>query len=59
MLKKSEWKKFKLDFSNFSVKDKDGKNYWFSVVNENDSFKLKIGDPDILVVGIYTLRYKL
>lgn len=55
-------KKYQLDFSNFSVQDKNGEGYDFtrSTVNE-ENIRLKIGDANRLISGIHTyvISYKV
>ena len=50
----TEGKKFRLDFSNFSVTDDKGKAYRFSRTSEGDTIKLKIGDADKTITGRHT-----
>ncbi len=50
----SDGKKFKLDFSNFSVRDENNKSYMFSKTIEGEKIKLKIGDPNKKITGVHT-----
>lgn len=54
-------KKFKLDFSNFSVTDENNFAYKYSRSTVDESIKLKIGDPDRTISGIHTyiIQYKV
>ena len=55
-------RKYKLTFNNFSVTDEFGNDYRFinSIVNEKN-IRLKIGDADELITGVYTyiISYKV
>ena len=47
-------KKYKLEFNNFSVQDENGKGYRFTTSSIDEKIiRLKIGDPDRLISGIY------
>ncbi len=49
-----EGKKYKLEFNNFSVQDENGKGYRFTTSSIDEKIiRLKIGDPDRLISGIY------
>ncbi len=50
----SDGKKFKLNFSNFFVRDENNKNYMFSKTTEGENIKLKIGDPNKTITGAHT-----
>ena len=55
-------KKYKLEFSSFSVVDEKGNGYQFSTSNINEkNIRLKIGDADKLITGIhnYIISYKV
>ena len=54
--KNKEGKKFKLEFSNFSVTDGKGKNYRFEKSYENENLRLKIGDPNSTVTGVHVYK---
>lgn len=47
-------KKYKLEFNNFAVQDENGKGYRFTTSSIDEKIiRLKIGDPDRLISGIY------
>ncbi len=49
-----EGKKYKLEFNNFSVQDENGKGYRFTTSSIDEKIiRLKIGDPDRLISGVY------
>ena len=49
-----EGKKFKLDFSNFSVTDENNLFYQYSQSTVNNNIQLKIGDPNRTITEIHT-----
>lgn len=49
-----ESKRFRLDFSNFSVTDENGKKYEYTKSIENGKIRLKIGDSDRTITGVHT-----
>ena len=56
-----EGKKFKLDFSQFSVVDENQRPYRFQKILADEKIRLKIGDADKTVSGIrtYIISYKV
>ncbi len=54
-------KKFKLEYSNFSVVDELGKTYQFSKTSSDEIVRLKIGDPNRTITGVHTyiISYKV
>jgi uncharacterized membrane protein len=55
-------KKYKLEFTDFSVQDENENDYRFTISSINEKFtRLKIGDADRLVTGvhIYIIKYKV
>lgn len=52
-------KKYKMDFSQFKVIDKQENPYNFSIQNSSEEVKLKIGDADKFVTGqkVYRISY--
>ncbi len=54
-IKKNEaGKKFRLDFTSVSVRDEDGNSYQFKKTAENGKLRLKVGDPNKTITGVYT-----
>lgn len=49
-----ERKKFRLDFSNFSITDENTTMYRYTVVMNSEGLTLKIGDADKTVAGVHT-----
>ena len=49
-----EGKKLMMDFSDISVTDETGDSYQFSRIWEDQTLRLKIGDPDRTITGIHT-----
>lgn len=47
-------KKYRLDFSGFSVTDEKGNRQNFSTQNSSGEIKLKIGDADKLITGLHS-----
>jgi uncharacterized membrane protein len=56
-----EGKKFKLDFSQFSVVDENQKPYRFQKILADEKIRLKIGDPQKTISGVHTyiISYKV
>lgn len=54
-------KKFKLDFSNFSVTDENNNSYRFTKSTNNQQLTFKIGDPNKTITGLHTyiISYKV
>jgi len=49
-----EGKKFKLDFSQFSVVDENQRPYRFQKILADEKIRLKIGDPQKTISGVHT-----
>lgn len=47
-------KKYIMDISGFAVRDETGNPYQFTESRENDTLRLKIGDPDATITGVHT-----
>lgn len=54
-------RKFRLDYSNFSVVDENGSDYQYRQTEIDDKLRLKIGDPDRTITGLHTylISYKV
>jgi len=52
---------FNLKLSNISIKDEQGKPYQFEVSNYGNNKRIKIGNPNLEVVGkqIYNIKYEI
>jgi uncharacterized membrane protein len=54
-------KKYRMEFSDFAVKDEGGIPYQYKVTREGDEISIKIGDPDRTITGVkrYIIDYKV
>ncbi|MBI4226431.1 DUF2207 domain-containing protein [Candidatus Roizmanbacteria bacterium] len=59
--KNEDGKKFRLDITNISVRDEEGNSYQFKKTDENGKLRLKVGDPNKTITGVYTyfVRYQV